>query len=93
MKQVIRRGLKEIVVDEVPDPTVAPHHVLIRPQYSLISSGTETASIHQDGADYILSALTLRRDNILGGESRVYLPVGARRGKRTRARGVAGQLG
>jgi len=49
MKQVIRRGLKEIVVDEVPDPTVAPHHVLIRPQYSLISSGTETASIHQDG--------------------------------------------
>ena len=48
MKQVIRRGLKEIIVDEVPDPVVTPHHVLVRPFYSLISSGTETASIHQD---------------------------------------------
>lgn len=49
MKQVIRKGLKEIIVDEVPDPVVAPHHVLVRPVYSLISSGTETASIHKDG--------------------------------------------
>lgn len=49
MKQVIRRGLKEIIVDEVPDPVVAPHHVLIRPLCSLISSGTETADIHQEG--------------------------------------------
>lgn len=48
MKQVIRKGLKEIIVDEVPDPLAPPHHVLIRPVYSLISSGTETASIHQD---------------------------------------------
>ena len=47
MKQVIRKGLKEIIVDDVPDPVAAPHHVLIRPAYSLISSGTETASIHQ----------------------------------------------
>lgn len=46
MKQVLRKGLKEIVVDEVPDPRAAPHHVLIRPVFSLISSGTETASIH-----------------------------------------------
>src|SRR5215471_13149601 len=49
MKQVIRRGLKEIIVDEVPDPVVTRHHVLIRPLFSLISSGTETASIHQEG--------------------------------------------
>ena len=49
MKQVIRRGLKEIIVDEVPDPVVTPHHLLIRPLFSLISSGTETASIHQEG--------------------------------------------
>jgi predicted dehydrogenase/threonine dehydrogenase-like Zn-dependent dehydrogenase len=49
MKQVLRKGLKEIVVDEVPDPVVAPHHVLIRPSRSLISSGTETASIHAEG--------------------------------------------
>ncbi len=49
MKQVIRKGIREIIVDEVPDPTLAPHHVLIRPVFSLISSGTESASIHQEG--------------------------------------------
>jgi predicted dehydrogenase/threonine dehydrogenase-like Zn-dependent dehydrogenase len=48
MKQVLRRGFKEIVVDEVPDPVVIPHHVLVRPRFSLISSGTETASIHNE---------------------------------------------
>jgi predicted dehydrogenase len=50
MKQVIRKGLNQIIVDEVPDPVVVPHSVLIQPLYSLISSGTETASIHQEGA-------------------------------------------
>lgn len=49
MKQVLRRGLKDIVVEAVPDPSLQPHHVLIRPAYSLISSGTETASLHQEG--------------------------------------------
>jgi predicted dehydrogenase/threonine dehydrogenase-like Zn-dependent dehydrogenase len=49
MKQLLRKGLKHIIVDEVPDPVVTPHHVLVRPIYSLISSGTETASIHQEG--------------------------------------------
>jgi predicted dehydrogenase/threonine dehydrogenase-like Zn-dependent dehydrogenase len=49
MKQLLRKGLKHIIVDEVPDPVVASHHVLVRPVYSLISSGTETASIHQEG--------------------------------------------
>ena len=49
MKQVLRKGLKDIVVGEVPDPVAGSHHVLIRPFYSLISSGTETADIHQDG--------------------------------------------
>jgi predicted dehydrogenase/threonine dehydrogenase-like Zn-dependent dehydrogenase len=49
MKQVIRKGFKDIIVDEVPDPVAVPHHVLIRPLCSLISSGTETASIHQEG--------------------------------------------
>lgn len=48
MKQVIRKGLKEIIVDEVTDPVVSANHVLIRPHYSLISSGTETADIHTD---------------------------------------------
>jgi len=49
MQQIIRKGIKEIEVSEVPDPMVIPHHVLIRPVFSLISSGTETASIHQEG--------------------------------------------
>ena len=49
MKQVLRKGLKDIVVEDVPDPVVPSHHVLVQPQYSLISAGTETASIHRDG--------------------------------------------
>ncbi len=49
MKQLVRKGLKEVIVDEVPDPMIIPHHVLVRPIFSLISSGTETASIHQEG--------------------------------------------
>ena len=48
MKQVIRRGLKEIIVDEVADPLPSSNHVLVRPFYSLISPGTETADIHTD---------------------------------------------
>lgn len=35
-------------MEEVADPVLASNHVLIRPHYSLISSGTETASIHPD---------------------------------------------
>ena len=49
MRQVLRKGLRHIVVDEVPAPVCAAHHVLIRPVFSLISSGTETASIHREG--------------------------------------------
>ena len=49
MKQVLRKGFGEIIVDRVPDPELAPHQVLIRPLYSLISSGTETAGLHQEG--------------------------------------------
>ncbi len=49
MQQIIRKGIKDIQVEEVPDPIAGPHHVLIRPVFSLISSGTETASIHQEG--------------------------------------------
>ena len=49
MKQVLRKGFAEIVVTDVPDPVATPHHVLVRPHHSLISSGTETASIHTEG--------------------------------------------
>jgi len=48
VKQIVRKGLRRIIVDEVPDPLVIPHHVVVRPVYTLISSGTETASIHQE---------------------------------------------
>jgi len=40
VKQVLRKGLSEIVVRDVPDPVLSPHHVIVRPAYSLISSGT-----------------------------------------------------
>jgi predicted dehydrogenase len=48
MKQVFRKGLKHIVVAEAPAPMVVPNHVLVNPVYSLISSGTEGASIHDE---------------------------------------------
>src|ERR1044072_144646 len=48
MKQVFRKGLKHIVVAEAPAPVVTPNHVLVNPVYSLISSGTEGASIHDE---------------------------------------------
>src|SRR5919106_248040 len=47
MKQVYRKGLSHIVVAEAPEPMVTSHHVLVNPVYSLISSGTESASIHE----------------------------------------------
>ncbi|HZN01404.1 MAG TPA: zinc-binding alcohol dehydrogenase, partial [Pyrinomonadaceae bacterium] len=47
MKQVFRKGLKHIVVADAPEPVVKPHYVLVNPVYSLISSGTESASIHE----------------------------------------------
>jgi hypothetical protein len=47
MKQVFRKGLSHIVVAEAPEPLVVPHHVLVNPVFSLISSGTESASIHE----------------------------------------------
>jgi len=48
MKQVFRKGLKHIVVADAPAPVVTPNHVLVNPVYSLISSGTESASIHDE---------------------------------------------
>jgi predicted dehydrogenase/threonine dehydrogenase-like Zn-dependent dehydrogenase len=47
MKQVFRKGFKHIVVADAPTPVITPNHVLVNPVYSLISSGTESASIHE----------------------------------------------
>jgi len=49
MKQVVRKGISEMEVVEVPEPFAPSGHVLIRPRFSLISSGTETADIHAGG--------------------------------------------
>jgi predicted dehydrogenase len=49
MKQVIRKGLSRIIVDDVPRPVAVPHHLVVRPLTSLISSGTEGASLHGEG--------------------------------------------
>ena len=37
-----------MVVADAPTPVVIPNHVLVNPVYSLISSGTESASIHEE---------------------------------------------
>src|ERR1044072_557935 len=47
MKHVYRKGLKHVVVADAPTPVVISNHVLVNPVYSLISSGTESASIHE----------------------------------------------
>lgn len=49
MLQVLRKGLKDIVVEEVPEPTIGSGEVKIKTGYSLISSGTEIAGLHTDG--------------------------------------------
>lgn len=46
MRQVVREGLSAVSVVEVPAPPVPTHGVRVAPAVSLISSGTETASIH-----------------------------------------------
>jgi len=54
MRQAVRFGLKEIRVEELPAPTLRSHHVLVGVQASLISSGTETASIKTKGVAHEL---------------------------------------
>lgn len=49
MKQVVRKGISEMQIVEAPEPFAPAGHVLIRPRFSLISSGTETADIHAEG--------------------------------------------
>ena len=49
MKQVVRKGFSEVVVEDIPAPALRTGSVLIAPSYSLISSGTETADLHTEG--------------------------------------------
>ena len=44
MKQVLfRRG--QVVIDEVPSPSIIDNHVLVEVAYSLISAGTEISNL------------------------------------------------
>jgi hypothetical protein len=31
MKQLLRKGLKHVIFDEVPDPVATQHYLLVRP--------------------------------------------------------------
>ncbi len=54
MRQAVRYGLKEIRVEDLPAPTLRAHSVLVGVQASIISSGTETASIKTKGVAHEL---------------------------------------
>jgi predicted dehydrogenase/threonine dehydrogenase-like Zn-dependent dehydrogenase len=49
MKQVLIRGGRA-VVEEMPAPTCGEHEVLVRAAYSIISAGTETATVQESAA-------------------------------------------
>jgi predicted dehydrogenase/threonine dehydrogenase-like Zn-dependent dehydrogenase len=49
MKQVLRKGFSEVVVEDIPAPILRKGSVLVAPLYSLISSGTESADLHTEG--------------------------------------------
>lgn len=63
MKQVIRRGLKESIVDKVADPQAEAPRVPVRPLYSSIGSGTKKES---GAAETINAGRDLKRapDNV-----------------------------
>src|SRR5262249_18624354 len=91
MLQVVREarpGNEELPAEaffhQIGPPAAGPQPVTPRAGAAERDADGMVASIHQDGADYILSALTLRRQNVLGGESRVYLPAWGPHGKRRR---------
>lgn len=50
---------------------ITVHHVLVETWADRIKSNSPEG-IHQDGYDYIVSALVVERDNISGGESKIY---------------------
>ncbi len=59
MKQVTQHNKSgELRVDEVPVPALKPGFVLVKTRFSLISAGTERASIHQRRASMVQRAKT-----------------------------------
>jgi len=47
-------------------------HQVRQTAYSDMSSHNSPEGIHRDGCDYIVSALVINRNNIVGGESKIY---------------------
>ena len=72
--QRIVKKVVEMVQNEEPDAAELKITCWLT---SIVATTQQVASnapegIHQDGADYIVSALVLERENILGGESKIY---------------------
>ena len=57
MKQVLLDGRGQVHVVDVPAPTLEPGYVLVRTAYSLISSGTERATIRHQSTSPVRRAL------------------------------------
>ncbi len=58
MKQVLLNGRGQVQVIEVPAPPLEPGYILVRTAYSLISSGTELASIEHQSSGVVGRALS-----------------------------------
>lgn len=50
---------------------ITAHHVSVETSIDRVK-GNSPEGIHQDGYDYIVSALVVERDNVIGGESAIY---------------------
>lgn len=71
MRQIMFSGMQAIVA-RVPRPVVAPGHILVRVRYSLVSTGTETASLRPLSAGSA-GTTTAERVSDLSSRAQVYL--------------------
>ncbi len=78
MKQVFFDGKGELLLKDVPAPSSAPGHLLVRSAYSLISTGTEATALAGGGS---LLKQALRRPDLV----RRALGLAASKGVRTAA--------
>jgi hypothetical protein len=56
---------------EISALDITVHHVLVETTKERITSNSPEG-IHQDGFDYIVSALVIERNNVVGGESQIF---------------------
>jgi hypothetical protein len=67
-------GLSKTVGNYHPEISaldITVHHVLVETSKERVTSNSPEG-IHQDGFDYIVSALVMERNNVLGGESQIF---------------------